>query len=93
MNKDNVLDLIKKVTILCEKQKALGYPGEATQMQVEEYILPEMKELEQKILQDDIPENRYVNSFGNAFKCWNWDMRAASELYLALLELHQAYES
>ena len=91
MNKEDLLQMINRVVLLCKEQQALGYPGEATKVQIDDYILPEMKRLEQIILLDNIHEDRFVNSFGLAFRCWNWDMNDASKLYLALLKLHEAY--
>lgn len=87
-----LLPLIERCIALCEAEKVSGYSGEATQEQVEVYILPELNELKQKLLSEDLPRDRYLNSFGYAFRYWNWDMNNASELYLSLLSLHNAYQ-
>lgn len=87
--------MIDKCITLCEKEKIAGYQGEATQEQVERYILPELYELKQKMLNNDIPKDcnkRYLLAFGYAFKDWGWSMINASELYLSLLHLHNAYQ-
>ena len=95
MKQSDLLEMIDHCIILCEKEKAAGYPGEATQVQVEQYILPELYELKQKLIDRNIPSNRsqrYLLAFGSAFKVWGWSMQDATELYLSLLHLHDAYQ-
>lgn len=91
MTKDKLLELINKCVGLCREEKNSGYAGEATKFQVEEVILPDMEHMKQCIVSNTIPEDRHVTSFWTAFKCWNWDMHNATELYLTLQELDKAY--
>lgn len=94
MAKEELLFMIQECIALCEQEKETGYQGEATKEQVEKYILPELYELQRKITGNDLPimqNERYLKSFGYAFKVWNWRMENASKLYLALLKLHTVY--
>ena len=79
---------------LCDRKN--GILGESTIKQLENYIIPDLTDLRSKIERNDpLPPNtqqyRYVASFGNAFKVWNWDMAKPSELYLKLLRLNENY--
>lgn len=65
--------------------------GEATKAQIEEVILPEMDELKSALDGNQLPTERHLVSFWSAFKCWDWNMRNASRLYTALLELDMVY--
>lgn len=91
MRKADLLKMIDTCVELCQEEQKAGYPGEATEVQVEKTILPEMNELKKCIICDEIPKERYILSFWSAFKCWDWDMRNASKLYLSLLALDEAY--
>lgn len=94
MVNEELLTMTQECITLCEQEGETGYQGEATQEQVEKYILPELYELQRKIIENDLPikqSERYLTAFGYAFKVWNWRMENASKLYLALLKLHTAY--
>ncbi len=94
MRQADLLEMVDRCIALCREEKAAGYPGEATREQVEQYVLPELYELRQKVAGRDIPSDRsqrYLTAFGYAFKCWDWNMREATELYNALAQLHNAY--
>lgn len=91
MQKDSLLKKIEVCVELCKEEQQAGYLGEATKAQVEEVILPEMDELKKRIESNQLPTERHLVSFWSAFKCWDWDMRNASRLYISLLELDKAY--
>lgn len=96
MKKVELLKMIDECISLCKKEETTGYQGEATQMQIERFILPEMYELKYKVMSGNVPNNRndrYILAFGSAFKVWGWDMENPTDLYLALLHLHTAYQS
>ena len=73
-----------------------GIQGESSIEQLEDYIMPDLKELQLKI-NNEIPlppnnqQERYLMSFGYAFKVWGWDMQNPTELYLKLLYIHEKY--
>lgn len=93
MSKDSLLELINKCVDLCKEEQNSGYVGEATRFQVEEVILPDMEQIRQCIISGNIPKDRHVTSFWTAFKCWDWDMFNATELYLTLQKLDAAYRA
>lgn len=73
-----------------------GIDGESTIDQIENYIIPDLTNILSNIDNDKpLPPNsqrdRYINSFGYAFKVWGWDMIHPTELYLRLLRLDENY--
>lgn len=58
--------------------------GESSSEQLKEVILPELKEVLSVIDNRQLPpsEERYLNSFANAFTVWGWDMQNPTELFL-----------
>ncbi len=90
--KQNILDLITLSAKELEKRKS-GIHGESTIQQLEEVIIPELNGLLDKIETDNLPpkEKRYLNSFAYAFKVWEWNMQAPTELYVRLSRLNQDY--
>ena len=97
MKRAELLAMIDRCLTLCEEERATGYSREATQQQVEDYIIPDLASFRQRVVDGEEfpkePVNRWVPSFANAFKCWNWRMEDATELYLALASLHNAYHT
>ena len=85
--------MIDQCLALCEAEKERGYSREATKAQVENYIIPELVLLRSKIVHDDLPEDRWLASFANAFKAWNWSCQNPTELFIALSNLHHTYKN
>jgi len=88
-------DLINCIE-LCKKEidnRKKGIKGESTIEQLECVVLPELNSLLQKINDGKLPikENRYLNSFANAFRVWGWDMENPTELFIKLTELNNNY--
>lgn len=71
-----------------------GVNGESTVKQIEEVILPELNILLHKLNDNNLPplENRYLNSFANAFTIWGWNMECPTELFVKLTELNNNYK-
>ena len=103
MNKNEVLN--KKVSKLKEKVKYClelskielenrknGINGEGTIEQLEEDVIPDLTRFLKILENKEIPKNRqqrYLNSFGCAFRMWEWE---PSELYVKLSEIHHDYQ-
>jgi hypothetical protein len=88
--REKILDLIA----LCEyelQHRKMGIEGESTVDQLENTILPELKQLLHDIDENSFLKNehRYLLSFAYAFKVWGWDMNDPSELYTKLAQLNQ----
>lgn len=93
MKRSTLLKLIDQCLALCEAEKVGGYSGEATKQQVENCIVPELVLLRHEVVHDNLPEDRWLASFANAFKAWNWSYQNPTELFVALTNLHHAYKS
>lgn len=80
---------------LCELEKRkMGIQGESTIQQLEKTIIPELKEFMTNDLQNLPPkEERFLVSFANAFKAWEWGMRNSTKLYDLLEELYYEYKA
>ncbi len=92
--KEKILKTIK----LCNDELANrknGVPGESTEEQLEKCILPELTQLLERIYSNQIPakEQRYLNSFANAFTVWGWNMQEPTELFVLLTELNNEYKN
>lgn len=87
------LDLAKKEL----ENRKNDIQGESTIEQLENFIIPDLTNLLSKINnnQETLPPNtqkdRFVKSFGYAFKVWGWDMMNPTKLYLKLLKLNENY--
>lgn len=66
--------------------------GEATIYQLENYIIPELNEILDKISKCEKFEHNYLLSFAYAFKVWCWNMQKPTDLYLLLLEINNSIE-
>ncbi len=67
---------------------------EATMQQIETVIIPEMDKLIELIDRNMLPpqNERYLDSFANAFTVWGWNMQNPSELFIILTELNNKYK-
>ena len=68
-------------------------PGESTVEQLEEIIIPELENF-LKMDYSDLPpiEDRYLLSFADAFRIWEWSMINPSRLYILLVTLNKEYK-
>jgi hypothetical protein len=78
------------------RQRKNGQKGRSTIGQLERFVIPDLENLLSKIRSgENFPPNtqqdRYLASFGNAFREWDWDMVNPSPLYLQLLRIHENY--
>ena len=70
-----------------------GMPGESTVEQLEKIIIPELEKLS-KMDYSNLPpiEDRYLLSFADAFRIWEWSMINPSRLYILLVTLNKEYK-
>ena len=84
---DNLIfSIIEEINAEDKRQKE-GESVESTSQQ-REYIMREMQELRED--DEAISKKKYSDSFAMAFKCWEWDMQAATKLYILLVKLNDA---
>ncbi len=96
-NMDKFKEKLVKTIKLCNAELAdrkRGILGESTEEQLENIIIPELEYLLQKINNSQLPkrEQRFLNSFANAFTVWGWNMQEPSEIFLLLTELNTEYK-
>lgn len=96
--RDNFKKDIMSIINLCNKElidRKNNIDGEATEEQIENCILPELKELSTKINSNNLPEEkeRYLISFGNILYNWGWDLRKSSNLGRDLAKLNEDYRN
>ena len=72
-----------------------GIKGESSLIQLEQFILPELNQLIEKIETNNLPpkSERYLISFANAFTVWGWNMKKPTELFLQLTKLNNDYQA
>ena len=72
-----------------------GIDGESTEAELEQVIIPEMQELMVIVDRKQLPpkEKRYLKSFANAFRVWDWDMNHPTQLFMLLSELNSEYKN
>ena len=92
--RDKVLKAIKMCNIELKSRKN-GVLCESTEEQLENTILPELEMLLEKINNNQLPETeqRYLNSFANAFTVWGWNMQEPTELFVLLMEVNNEYKN
>lgn len=95
---DKFIEKILKTIELCNKElsnRKNGMLGESTEEQLEKDILPELTQLLERIYNNQFPaeEQRYLNSFANAFTVWGWNMQEPTELFVLLTELNNEYKN
>lgn len=90
--KEKLLKTIRLCNYELENRKN-GVLGESTEEQLEKFILPELTQLLEKICNNQIPakEQRYLNSFANAFTVWGWNMQEPTEIFVLLTELNNEW--
>lgn len=90
-------DILKCLEI-CNKVKIdreNGIIGECNLEQLNNVIVPELKQLLKSIDKVHLPhqKDRYLLSFANAFKVWGWNMNNPTELFIRLIELNNNYKN
>ncbi|MCL2136991.1 MAG: hypothetical protein FWH40_05670 [Coriobacteriia bacterium] len=76
---------IEEVLVACQEEIQAIQSGEkrdATVWQIEEYIIPEMEDLLEKIKTGSLPEkkSRYISAAQQIMKNWSWDIRSDEKL-------------
>lgn len=94
---DNFKNSLLKAINICNIELANrknGINGESTVEQLEEIIIPELNQILCMINNDQLPpkEERYLNSFANAFKVWGWNMQTPSNIFVLLVKLNNEYK-
>lgn len=92
MKKSVLLEQIDQCLALCDSERIAGYSGEATKDQIEDCVIPDLVSLRQNIINNDLPKDRWLASFANAFKAWNWSHQNPTKLFSALAELNNTYK-
>ncbi|MDE6021166.1 MAG: hypothetical protein K2H01_09270 [Ruminococcus sp.] len=92
--KEKILRAIK----LCNEElvnRKNGVFGESTEEQLKNIILPELTQLLTMLNSNQLPakEQRYLNSFANAFTVWGWNMQEPTEIFVLLTELNNEYKN
>ncbi len=89
-----ILRTIELCNIELQNRKE-GILGESTEEQLEGTILPELHQLLELINNNQLPskQQRYLNSFANAFTVWGWNMQKPTEIFVLLTELHNEYKN
>lgn len=78
------------------QERKNGIEGESTIKQLEDCILPELRDLLNKMQnREELPPNtqqdRYLMSFGNALMAWTWDIHHPTKLFDQLRKIHSSY--
>lgn len=91
--KEKVLRTIELCSNELQHRKE-GILGESTEEQLEKTILPELKQLLELTENNQLPskQQRYLNSFANAFTVWGWNMQTPTEIFVLLTELNNEYK-
>ena len=76
------------------QKRERGIEGESTTEQLKTVILPELDELLIIFDKKNFPpsQERFLNSFANAFTTWGWSMQNPTELFLMLNKLNDEYK-
>lgn len=92
--KEKILRAIKLCNEELENRKN-GVLGESTEEQLKNIILPELTQLLTMLNSNQLPakEQRYLNSFANAFTVWGWNMQEPTEIFVLLTELNNEYKN
>lgn len=72
-----------------------GIPGESTQTQLSNFVLPELLQLLEMESYNHLPpkDNRQLNSLKYAVMDWNWNAEKPSEIFKMLKELDLEYKN
>lgn len=87
---------VTKALKLCENElvnRRNGIPGESTEEQLEEVVIPELKEILSQINGSQFPEKeqRKLRFLSDARVYWGWNTRNPTELFALLIELNEEY--
>lgn len=94
---DKFREKLLKTIHICKDElqnRRNGTLGESTENQLEDIILPELYQLLENVNNQQFPakQDRYLNSFANAFTVWGWNMQKPTELFVLLTELNNDYK-
>lgn len=94
---DRFQEKIKEAIDMCKielQRRKEGIFGESTEEQLEGTILPELYNLLTLVKSEEVlnKQDRYLNSFANAFIVWGWDMQTPTELFVLLSEINNDYK-
>ncbi len=95
---DKFREKILRAIKLCNEElvnRRKGVLGESTEEQLKNIILPELTQLLTMLNSNQLPakEQRYLNSFANAFTVWGWNMQEPTEIFVLLTELNNEYKN
>lgn len=95
---DKFKEKILRAIELCNEElvnRKNGVLGESTEEQLKDIILPELTQLLTMLNSNQLPakEDRYLNSFANAFTVWGWNMQEPTEIFVLLTELNNEYKN
>lgn len=95
---DEFREKILRAIKLCNEElvnRKEGMLGESTEEQLKNIILPELTQLLTMLNRNQLPakEQRYLNSFANAFTVWGWNMQEPTEIFVLLTELNNEYKN
>lgn len=95
---DRFQEKIEKTIEICKielQRRKEGIFGESTEKQLEGTILPELYNLLTFVKNEEVldKQDRYLNSFANAFTVWGWNMQTPTELFVLLAELNNDYKN
>ncbi len=88
---------ISRALKLCETEltdRRNGIPGESTEEQLEEVVIPELKRILCQLTSDqEFPEKeqRVLRFLSDARVYWGWDTRNPTELFMLLTEVNEEY--
>lgn len=87
---------VSKALKLCESELANrknGIPGESTEEQLEEVVIPELKRILSQIADSQFPEReqRNLRFLSDARVYWGWNTRNPTELFALLIEINEEY--
>lgn len=96
MNKfeKTILRCIKEAEKELDRRKK-GQPGDGTEEEINDVIIPELNELLLLCKNKQFPEqkSRYLNSFACAFTVWCWNIRTPSKLFSLLGKVDDMYKN
>ena len=95
---DKFKEKILRTIELCNNElqyRKEGILGESTEEQLEKTILPELHQLLELTNNNQLPsrQQRYLNSFANAFTVWGWNMQTPTEIFVLITELNNEYKN
>lgn len=87
---------VSKALKLCEAELANrrnGIPGESTEEQLKEVVIPELQQILSQIADSEFPEKekRTLHFLSDARVYWGWNTWNPTELFALLIEVNEEY--